>query len=178
MVRFMFRNFRSTKTSEQPSFKAEPRELSKLILTKVDHGDARNQFVRHRFWRPFQHSIDTASTYSAGFTLLTLLVIAGGVASSIISQTGWGHADTLIAITGLIVAVAAAVNRLWRPGLRAALRNKVANELRREGWSFVCDEGHYKDPGCDRVGTFFKEVERINAPAEAIDENPGEDTQG
>jgi hypothetical protein len=173
----MFRNNRSFDGQDRPSFKAEPRELSELILDKLPNGDPRREFVRHRFWRPFEHSINSAFTYSTGFTILTLVVIAGGVASSIISQTGWGHADTLIAITGLLVAIAAAVNRLWRPGLRGALRNKVANELRREGWSFVCDEGRYKKPIADRIGTFFKEVERINAPAEAIDETPGEDNQ-
>lgn len=162
---------------EAPRFKAEPRQLSALVLAKIDPGDPRSQFVEHRFWRPFEHSINSAFTYSIWFTVLTVLVIAGGVTSSLLSQTELDHADALIAISGLLVAVAAAVNRLWRPGLRGALRNKVANELRREGWCFVCDEGPY-ETSSDKVGTFFREVERINAPAEAIDETPGEDSQG
>ena len=173
----MLRNPWGNRSKERPSFKKEPEELAKLILGRFSDDDPRRKFVKHRFWRPFEHSIDSAITYSVSFTLLTLVVIAGGIASSIISQTGWGHAETLIAITGLVVAVAAAVNRLWRPGLRAALRNKVANDLRREGWSFICEEGPYKDPGGDRIGTFFKEVERINAQAEEFDETPGDDGQ-
>ena len=74
------------------------------------------------------------------------------------------------------MAILAAVNRLWRPGLRAAVRHRAANELRREGWAFVCEEGHYKNPKVDRLGTFFSEVERINAPAEAVDEQQVENS--
>jgi hypothetical protein len=159
-------------TEDAPTFKAEPRELSALVLDKIDPRDPRSQFVKHRFWRPFEHSVVSALRYSVWFTVLTVLVIAGGVSSSLLSQTEWAHVDVLIASSGLLVAIAA-VNRLWRPGLRSAVRNKVANELRREGWRFVCDEGQYETSD-DKVGTFFKEVERINAPAEAIDETPGE----
>ena len=158
---------------DAPTFEAEPRELAELVLDRIDPADPRGQFVRHRFWRPFEHSVVSALRYSVWFTLLTVLVIAGGVSSSLLSQTEWAHVDALIAASGLLVAIAAAVNRLWRPGLRSALRNKVANELRREGWRFVCDEGPYETSD-DKVGIFFKEVERINAPAEAIDETPGE----
>src|SRR3982751_6196322 len=111
---------------EAPEFEVEPRELSALVLSKISREDPRRQFVRHRFWRPFEHSINSAFKYSTWFSVLTMVVIAGGVASSILSQTEWDHADALIAISGLSVAIAAAVNRLWGPGLRGAMRKKVA----------------------------------------------------
>jgi len=162
---------------EAPELEVEPRELAALVLHKISPEDPRRQFVRYRFWRPFEHSINSAFKYSIWFSVLTVVVIAGGVASSLLSQTEWDYADALIATSGLLVAIAAAVNRLWRPGLRGALRNKVANELRREGWLFVCDEGPYKEVATDKVCTFFKKVEKINAPAEAIDETPAEDNE-
>lgn len=170
--------FGNDKESKPPTFDAEPAELAQLILAKLDHNDPvpHDDFVRHRFWRPFEHSINRADRYSILFTIFTLLVIGGGVASSLLTQISWGGSDTAIAVIGVLVALAAGVNRIWRPGVRAALRHRVANDLRREGWSFVCDEGRYKELTENKVSTFFKEVERINASAEAIDETPSDDS--
>jgi hypothetical protein len=159
-----------------PKFKDEPEELSSLILERLekDPQGPFDEFVEHRFWRPFEHSVKRADLYSAAFTGFTLLVIGGGVASSILSEVP-GNPHTAIAIIGVAVALAAAVNRLWRPGLRAALRHRTANELRREGWNFVCEQGHYErsddtDQEDKRIQLFFRRVEKINAPVEAIDE--------
>jgi hypothetical protein len=103
--------------------------------------------------------------------LLTVLVIAAGVTSSVIAALPGEGGDIAIAVLGVFVAVVAAVNRLWRPGSRAAIRHRTANALRREGWSFACQEGRYQQKsGRDPASIFFEEVERINLPAESIDE--------
>ena len=158
--------------STMTSFKNEPSELADLVLKKADHagGEEFDEFVRHRYWRPFDHSVRWSSRYSFAFSALTILVIAGGVASSVLASLPNHHANTAIAILGILVAVTASVNRLWRPGARAALRHRTANSLRREGWSFVCGQGRYRKCERDPIDVFFEEVERINLPAESIDE--------
>lgn len=161
------------KTRSPNAFRTEPAELTGLVLESagdlVDAGFAK--FVRYRYQRPFQHSVAWSMRYSFAFTTITVLIIGAGVTSSVLAGLSGHGSDTLIAVLGVFVAIAASVNRLWRPGPRAALRHRTANALRREGWSFVCKQGRYAvDVEADRLKIFFAEVERINMPAEAIDE--------
>ena len=69
-----------------PRFENEPEELSTLLLAKMKQSVTGpvDLFVKHRFWRPFEHSITWAKWYSIAFSVFTVLVIAGGVASSLL----------------------------------------------------------------------------------------------
>lgn len=153
-------------------FYNEPTRLTELVLKTA--GDSADEgfieFVWHRYWRPFDYSVRWSMHYSFAFTALTILVIAG-VASSVIASMSGHEGDVAIAVLGILVAVMAAANRLWRPGPRAALRHRAANDLRRAGWRFVCQQGQYRDcEGKDRLKAFFDEIEAINRTPEAIDE--------
>jgi hypothetical protein len=161
------------KQSTRATFRHEPVELTKLVSRKakdIEDDASFERFVRHRFGRPFEHSVRWSFRYSTAFTALTIVVIAGGVTSSVLAALPGHEGDLVIAVLGVLVAVTAAVNRLWRPGARAVLRHRTANALRREGWSFVCDQGAYGAAESNPIDLFFEEVERINMPAEAIDE--------
>jgi hypothetical protein len=156
-------------------FRDEPDELTALVLEALGaRADAHEGFVRHRFTRPFDHSIVWSFRYGAAFSGLSVLVIAAGLASSTIAALSSGPiGESAVIALGLVVAVATAVNRLWRPGLRSVLRHRAANALRREGWDFVCLRGAYADtPEEERFGLFFDEIQRINVAAESVDEQP------
>jgi hypothetical protein len=158
---------------EATAFKDEPAELADLIVKKAGSTDAEfPRFVAHRFYRPFRHSISSAPKYGLAFSAISVLVIGAGLASSALASANQANTPFVVAL-GLLVAVAAAVNRLWRPGLRGAIRHETANSLRREGWSFVCGRGEYAE--CtDQRGAFVDRVERINVKAENIDEQSQE----
>jgi hypothetical protein len=159
---------------ETTAFKDEPAELAGLIVKKAGSTDPEfSRFVAHRFYRPFRHSINSAPKYGFAFSAISVLVIGAGLASSALASANQANTPFVVAL-GLLVAVAAAVNRLWRPGLRGAVRHETANSLRREGWSFVCGRGEYAD-GTDQRGAFVDRVERINVKAETIDEQPQEE---
>lgn len=159
----------------------EPLKLTELVVKTAGTSSDDNftEFVWHRYWRPFDYSVRWSMNYSVAFTALTILVIAAGVASSVIASMSGHEGDVAIAVLGVLVAVMAAVNRLWRPGPRAALRHQAANDLRREGWRFVCGEGRYRT--CkkeDRLKIFFDAIEAINLTPEAIDEREMEGGEG
>lgn len=157
----------------EAQFKDEPLELAKLIAQKAEDGDAEfERFVAHRFYRPFKHSITVAPWYGGAFSAVSVLVISAGLASSALASADQGN-TALVVVLGLFVAVATAVNRLWRPGLRAAVRHETANALRREGWSFVCERGEYTEEA-DRQGVFVDRIERLNVKAENVDEQTPE----
>jgi hypothetical protein len=160
----------SVKTSS--AFKQEPSDLQKLIVDAVGNADPGVEgFIAHRFWRPFRYSITAAQRYGFAFSALTVLVIGAGLASSVLAAAPGHHNDTIVAVLGIVVAVAAAINRLWRPGLRAVVRSRTANALRREGWAFACSRGDYaKMSSNERLGAFLDEVQKINAVAEVVDE--------
>lgn len=160
------------------AFKREPAELAHHVLETTGSGDPGIKgFVHHRFWRPFRYSIKAEKWYGIGFSALTVVVIAGGLTSSVLAGAP-GNNDVAIAVLGIVVAIAAAVNRLWRPGLRAVVRSRTANSLRREGWNFVSGRGRYQDlqPPA-RLDVFIDAVEEINVAAEVVDETPVEDPQ-
>jgi Protein of unknown function (DUF4231) len=162
-------------------FYDEPMKLTELVLKTagVSSDDSFTEFVWHRYWRPFDYSVRWSMNYSFAFTALTILVIAAGVASSVIASMSGHEGDVAIAVLGVLVAVMAAANRLWRPGPRAVLRHRAANDLRREGWRFVCGQGRYSDGAAeDRRKVFFEEIEAINRTPEAIDEREMESGDG
>jgi hypothetical protein len=122
---------------------------------------------------------ETAGWYGWAFSGLSVLVIAAGLGSSAIAAGPGKTNNTAIAILGLVVALGTAVNRLWRPGLRAVVRSQTANSLRREGWAFVCTRDKYAEAEpSERIPLFVDEVERINVAAESIDEQPVDDQPG
>jgi Protein of unknown function (DUF4231) len=149
----------------------EPEELASLILEKAGQVDsAFGGFVKYRFRRPLSYSLRWSSWYGHAFTTLSVLAIAAGLGSSVLATAG--KSDVIVAVLGIVVAVATAINRLWRPGLRGVVRHRTANALRREGWDFVCGRGNY-DPLEDdekRCAHFIDEVQRICASAELVDE--------
>jgi hypothetical protein len=158
---------------EATTFKDEPAELADLIVRKAGSTDPEfPRFVAHRFYRPFRHSISSAPKYGFAFSAISVLVIGAGLASSALASANQANTPFVVAL-GLLVAVAAAVNRLWRPGLRGAVRHETANSLRREGWSFVCGRGEYAE-STDQRAAFVDRVERINVKAETIDEQSQE----
>lgn len=161
-------------------FKREPGELSELVARRMQADDGAVKFVRFRFHRPLAYSITWSLRYGFASTVLSVAVIAGGLASSALAASE-GANDTLIAILGLAIAVVASINRLWRPGLRAVARHQTANALRREGWAFVLAYDSYADLAeLEARAAFVGAVERINRAVEAIDESQpeGEDEQG
>lgn len=155
-------------------FYDEPGELASLVektINDLTTGSAPfNQYIRHRYRRPFEYSVYWSIRYSIAFTVLTTFVIAGGLASSVLASSGNGN-SALVSGIGLLVAISAAVNRLWRPGVRAALRHQAANALRRHGWSFVCGRKPYDIAYDKSIDLFLLEIERINRGVESIDEH-------
>jgi hypothetical protein len=161
------------RTRTHGDFRGEPFALAALIAASYEgNGDSFKAFVRYRFRRPLHYSVKSSLWYGVSFSVLSLLAIGGGLASSALATVPGNH-DLAIAIIGIVIAVATAVNRLWRPGLRSAVRHRTANSLRREGWAFLCGQGSYaKGDPTQRADAFIVAVERINAEAEAIDEAP------
>jgi hypothetical protein len=173
------------KRKTEREFKREPCNLATLILQTAQSTDqgcesSFKDFVRHRYWRPFDHSVRSSFFFAFAFTSLTVTAIAAGLASSVLATTSWDGKDVVIAILGLLAAISTAINRLWRPGLRSAMRHRAANELRREGWAFVRGQGRYADIRAkNRVDAFFVAIESINRVVEELDETPVEvETQG
>jgi hypothetical protein len=154
------------------AFNEEPSALAGRLINIAgsDAPPGFPEFVKYRFWRPLQYSLKASFWYGWASSGLSVLAIAGGLASSALAA-GPGSHDTLVAALGLLVVVTTTVNRIWRPGLRAVVRSQTANQLRREGWAFVCGRGNYVDlePRA-RAPVFVDEVERINVTAEAVDE--------
>lgn len=156
-------------------FKREPGDLSVLVTARMPGGKGDSEFVRHRFHRPLAYSVKWSIRYEWAFTILSIAVIAGGLLSSALAAAPGGGNDTLIVAVGLTIAVVAAVNRLWRPGLRAVARHRTANSLRHEGWMFVCGRERYDGMSADESrAAFIDEVERINKAVESIDESTSE----
>jgi hypothetical protein len=154
-------------------FKNEPAELARLVVNVGGRSDGDfKRFVAHRFYRPFRHSIKSAPLYGLAFSAVSVLVIAAGLASSALASTDQANTGFVVGL-GLFVAVATAANRLFRPGLRSAVRHETANALRREGWSFVCGRGAYAEND-DNRSAFVDSIERINVKAETIDEQSPE----
>jgi hypothetical protein len=162
------------KRGAKGDFKREPGELSQLVAERMSGHDGAVRFVRFRFHRPLAYSITWSFRYGYASSLLSVGVIAFGLASSALAAAGDSN-DTVIAAFGLVIAVVAAINRLWRPGLRAVARHQTANALRREGWAFVLGRGAYENlPDATARSEFQDAVERINAAVEAIDESQAE----
>lgn len=160
-------------------FREEPEELAKLIVETAKSpevsGQSLSDFVKYRFRRPFEHSLSASFAFGYAFAALTLIAIVGAVGSSLLAATSWGGRDIAIAVLGLSAALATTLNRIWQPGLRAAQRHQVANQLRKEGWALVRGQGPYACPkDAKALQAFFASVEKINRIAEEIDETPAE----
>ena len=168
--------FRRRKRSD---FKHEPYALADLVVKTGDEKDRRFfGFVKYRFRRPFLHSLKWSMRYGFAVSALSLLAIGAGLASTTLAAVP-GTNDVAIGLLGLLVALTTAVNRVWRPGLRAVVGHRTANDLRREGWEFVCGRGKYAEVDqAGRTALFIDSIERINASAEMVDEEPIDDERG
>jgi hypothetical protein len=85
--------------------------------------------------------------YGLAFTVLSVEALAAGLASSGIAA-GWSGAHWArwtILVLGLVAAVSAVVNQVWRPGQKASSRTKGGNALRREAWEYLNDRNRYVD---------------------------------
>jgi hypothetical protein len=67
-----------------------------------------------------------------------------------------GHTDsTLIVILGFLVAGATGLNQIFKFANRSAVRFRAGNELRREAWDYIFDQGDYKQKSPQEAFDFF-----------------------
>lgn len=141
--------------------------------TAVDLG-ADAAFLEFGFGSHLRNYRAFAGKYGFAFAFLSIVGVAAGVISSGIAA-GWSGASRsrwAILVLGLLVALAAAINQVWRPGEKSVSRMRGANALRNEGWAFVHKRGRYRLLADDReaFGLFVDEVFRIVGEAAVVDE--------
>jgi hypothetical protein len=141
--------------------------------------DTRVEFARLQFCSPMGNYTRWGGWYGVAFTVLSLAALVAGLASSGIAA-GWSEADWArwwILGLGLVAAVAAAVNQVWKPGQKSASRTRGGNALRREAWDYLNDLGRYeelKSSPQEAFGLFANQVSAIVRAAEEVDEEaPG-----
>jgi hypothetical protein len=132
------------------------------------------EFVKLQFGAPMRNYTRWGGWYGVGFTFLSLAALISGLASSGIAA-GWNNAHWerwSILVLGLVAAVAAVINQVWRPGQKSAGRTKGGNALRREAWEYLGGRGPYanvEDPE-EAFRLFSDQVSKIVRAAEEIDE--------
>lgn len=156
----------------------ESAELERLILEKLESEapekvEAAKSFLETRYGAHLRNYRRFAGKYSAAFILTTLLVVASGVLTSSIGA-GWPSAHwakIVLLVLGLVTALGAALNHLWRPGRKGTGRMRGANRLTTEGWNLVHGAGRYRELNVAAAyDLFVEEVGRILADTAAVDE--------
>lgn len=131
-------------------------------------------FLTYRFEIPLRRHGWRGPWYGRAFTYLSVAAIAAGVASSAISSQGSdGSLRWVVFSLGLVVAIATAMNQLWKPAQRSVGAYRAGNALRREGWDYVNDRGRYRKVQGDRKSAFdtlIDQIRDIQAQVDSIDE--------
>jgi uncharacterized membrane protein YcjF (UPF0283 family) len=137
--------------------------------------DPQLAFVKLQFAAPMRNYTRWGGWYGLAFTVLSVAALVAGLASSGIAA-GWSEAHWArwtILVLGLIAAVSAVVNQVWRPGQKSSSRTKGGNALRREAWEYLNDRNRYTDLDHNEAfGLFVDQVAAIVREAEEIDETP------
>jgi hypothetical protein len=184
------RRYADPLTNHPVDAKREPVVLSELIHSKVADGltwqsaseetpaiKPHNAFINFCFRRPWEDGRKRARRFGRGATLLNLVGVAAGLASSSLAtlggaQEGFSEQNIVVVLLGLTVSLAAATNQIARFGERSVARYQQVNALRREGWDFINCRGHYSTSASpdQRWDTFVDEVGRVQKAVEAVDE--------
>jgi len=163
--------------------RAEIRALSTHVLRVLEkeavegpRGDTEHlrDWVAYRFAVPLEEHLRQASFNARVRTVINLVVIAGGFATSGIAvASGSGQPGSalswIVFAIGLLVALAGGISQTFRPGQRASARKAFGEQLRREGWALVNEHGDYqtakRDPEQSRFELFDQRVSEIHLRA-------------
>jgi hypothetical protein len=147
----------------------EIRHLSKLVVERMDElqPDAKERhgaWVAAEFRYPLRSLLIKAAANSALFTAVSLVVVAGGFATSgitaAVGSSKSSVATWVVFAIGLLVALAGALAQLFRFGVKANERRTLAVTLREEGWNFVYEVGDFADDA-SALGKFRTRVDEI-----------------
>jgi Protein of unknown function (DUF4231) len=163
--------------------RAEVGALSAHVLRVLENeavqeprGDTEHlrDWVTYRFAVPLEENLREASFNARVRTVINLVVIAGGFATSGIAvAAGSGEPGSalswIVFAIGLLVALAGGISQTFRPGQRASARKAFGEQLRREGWALVNEHGDYqtakRDPQQSRFELFDQRVSEIHLKA-------------
>lgn len=132
----------------------EIEQLSDEVLKRMneiqpDANDRHRAWVAAEFRFPLRSLLIKAGHNSTFFVLLSLVVVAGGFATSGIAVAGGAEKGSATAwvvfVIGLIVALAGGAAQIFRFGVRSNTRRSLALNLREEGWNFVYEDGDYAE---------------------------------
>ena len=158
----------------------QARELEGLILEKLPtdvRRDALERFVASRFRDRMQAHLSAGPLYGTVHTVLGVIAVAGGVATSTLAAGDEAN-STLVIVVGLVVAAAGAMGQIFQYGKRSGVRFRAGNDLRHEGWDYVLGEGKYKNTSPTQAfERFYARIWEIEAPADATVEQ-GRDYPG
>lgn len=160
--------------------RAQARELNRFILEKLERdqigGDAREKFVESRFQARMSTHLSQAPLLAYAHTAIGVLGIAGGVGASSVAASDRPDA-TIVVVLGLVVAAATATNQIFKFGQRSSVRFRAGNDLRREAWDFILEEGPYAGLEPKKAfSRFYRQIWRIEAPVDTSVEIGGQDT--
>lgn len=124
-------------------------------------------WVLENFTRSLRTLLLQSSRNGRGNIILSIVVIAGGFATSGIAvAAGTGHRGTgtswIVFSVGLAVALAGGISQLFRPGYRATQRLTLARDLKEQGWAFVNANTDYKGDIEAAFDLFDQRVTAIN----------------
>lgn len=149
--------------------------LKRMNKTQPDADERHKAWVAAEFRYPLRSLLIKAGHNSTYFALLSIVVVAGGFATSGIAVAGGAgegsSAAWVVFAIGLIVALAGGIAQIFRFGVRSNARRALALNLREEGWNFVYKEGDYTNDA-DALRKFrarVNEIQRRIAEVASID---------
>ena len=132
----------------------EVRQLGANVLGRMielqEGADKRHEaWVAAEFQYPLRSLLIKAALNSSLFLAISMVVVAGGFATSGITVAANASQGSLAAwivfSLGLLVALAGGLAQIFRFGVRSNARRSLAVLLKEEGWNFVYAEGEYAD---------------------------------
>jgi Protein of unknown function (DUF4231) len=135
---------------------------------------ADKDFLEFRFRRRAANYLRLGRYNSVSNTFITLLIVAGGFATSGIavaagggrgSKTGW-----IVFAIGIVVAVAGAIARLFNPETRALELKSIVAKMIAEAWDFIENAGVYASATSqtDSFPLFRETIESLNRQADGL----------
>jgi hypothetical protein len=129
-------------------------------------GRTHRAWVEAQFQNPLESMLAKKNTDAWLFACTSLVLVAGGFATSGIAVAGGGGSGSseawVVFAIGLLVAFVGGMSQLFRFGVRADRRRALAVGLREEGWRYVFGEGEYAGDTADVAMTFRRRVAEIN----------------
>jgi hypothetical protein len=162
---------RPTLASGAKAAHRQAEELDELILRRVKatsgDRDALERFVHSRFRERMIRHLTVAPRFAWGHTILGVIAIAGGVATSTLAA-GDNANSILVVVVGLVVASAGALGQIFKYGMRSTVRFRAGNDLRHEGWDYALGKGKYAGmTDSQALDHFYARIWEIEAPADA-----------